>query len=175
MNDILLNEILKSTKPEPTNLSPNSDDNSVNDIINSLSVPPQPIELPPVMTLKDEDLDQFIRDNAGQLIVDSLNYVRELKTAMGTNCSPKEIESIAEMIKATSAAIESLNKMSITRQKINSQEKLKIMDNQQKLENKDNDKITFSRDYVFNKLMELHANKKSGESKKIDDPVVDVD
>ena len=59
--------------------------------------------------------------------------------------------------------------MSITRQKIKAAKELKEMDTKLKLEEKDNDKITFTRDQLFEMIM----SKKKQEG--IQDEPIDLD
>ena len=157
MDDILLKELLKSTKTEPTNFDKEPED--INSILDKLE-PPEPPKERETMELSEEDMEKFIRNNTGQLIKEGLDYVRDLKEVRGTNIDSKEIESIAEMIKATAAAIESLNKIATTKMKIKSMKDIKQLE----VDNQDHDKITITRDQLFK--MALEANQQNQKNVK---------
>lgn len=64
-------------------------------------------------TLSSTDLKQFLLDQAGQLIKGSVDCVNNYKELLGGNPDFKEAGALAELIKAASATIESLNKVYI--------------------------------------------------------------
>lgn len=170
MNDILLKEIIKSTKTEPTNFD--NESSELNDILQKIEEPPV-VKERETMELSEEELEKFIRNNAGQLIKEGLEYVRDLKEIRGTNVDAKEIEAIAEMIKATASAVESLNKISITKMKIKSAKEVKQLE----AETQDHDKITITRDQLFK--MAIEANKQNQQnikeaSRTIENEIIDV-
>lgn len=168
-NDILLNEILKSTDVTSPNItSSEQSKENIDDLIKDISDPVEPVKLPPIMELKEENTEEFIRNNAGQLVQEGLDYVRQLKAERGNNVSYKEIESIAEMIKATASAIESLNKISIVKLKNESKEKLKQLEKE--TENKL--QLSVTRDQLFDMMIKYNESKK--DNKQLDDTIIDI-
>lgn len=107
--------------------------------------------------LKPEDLEQFILNNTGKLIKDSMNTIDDIKQYIINAPEPEDVHSLAELYKASTGAIETLNKILIQNQKSKTQLTVKKLDIESKLNLKnttDDDKISFTRDEVFNKLME---------------------
>lgn len=107
--------------------------------------------------LKPEDLEQFILNNTGKLIKDSMNTIDDIKQYIINAPEPEDVHSLAELYKASTGAIETLNKILIQNQKSKTQLTVKKLDIESKLNLKntaDTDKISFTRDEVFNKLME---------------------
>lgn len=149
-NDILLRIINKDEK-EKNNIT-----DEVDDIIEGIDEISTPKELPPVMNLSSDDLESFIRNNAGQLVTEGLDYVRQLKAERGTNISSKEMESIAELIKATSSAIESLNKLSVVHLKHKNEQELKQLE----MKSNESDKITITREQLFEMAVKMNQQKK---------------
>mgnify|MGYP006434360927 FL=1 len=69
---------------------------------------------------------------------------------------PEDVHSLAELYKASTNAIECLNKILIQQQKSSTQVAIKTMDIQakQQLTTDDQKKITFTRDEIFEKLIQ---------------------
>lgn len=90
-------------------------DDELNTLLDELhAVPTKTKQLQTITpTLSNENLKQFLLDQAGQLIQNGVNCVGEYKTILGGNPDTKEATALAELIKASSAAIESLNKLYI--------------------------------------------------------------
>jgi len=184
-NDILLKEIqkiygtptdpqikkeLEEELPTPVTLEePKTESSDIDDILNNIPQSELKNNTTEILELKDENLDQFILNHAGQMVKDSVEYIKELKEHFQLNSTPDEIKAFSAAVEASAAAIESLNKMSITRQKIKAAKELKEMDTKLKLEEKDNDKITFTRDQLFEMIM----SKKKQEG--IQDEPIDLD
>ena len=78
--------------------------------------------------LKKEDLEKFIIDNAASVVQDSIEMLQSLKMDILTGADPKMVESISELVKATTAAIESLSKLKLSDDKLKGQKELKQMD-----------------------------------------------
>lgn len=167
-NDILSKEIQKiygesisenniKDVPDPINVT--NKDSDINDILEHLQQNEEKQKPQDKFELKDENLDQFILNNAGQIIKDSVEYIRELREHYQLNSTPDEIKAFSVAVEASAAAIESLNKMSITRQKIKAAKELKEMDTKLKLEQKDNNQITFTRDQLFEMIIKNNNSK----------------
>lgn len=121
-------------------------------------------------TLSSEDLKQFLLDQAGQLIQNSIQCVNGYRDYLGMSPGEKEVQSLAELIKASSAAIESLNKLYIQDERSKSAEKVERIRSEAKmLENGAGGalKITMSRKELMDAIFK--------KTKAIDDgPVIDV-
>lgn len=75
-----------------------------------------------------ENLEEFIMKSSGALVQDSLEMISNIKEF--TNLAPdaRETESLAELVKASSTAIETLNKILLQNKKGETQIKVKEMD-----------------------------------------------
>jgi len=108
-------------------------------------------------SLDKADLEQFILNNTGRLINDSMNTIDNIKQYIISAPEPEDVHSLAELYKASTGAIETLNKILLQQQKSDTQVAIKTMDIQSKqalAENKDKDRLTFTRDEIFNKLIQ---------------------
>lgn len=106
--------------------------------------------------LEKEDLEQFILNNTGRLIQDSMNTIDNIKQYIINAPEPEDVHSLAELYKASTTAIEALNKLLLQQQKSETQMAIKTMDINSKkelAETKEN-KLTFTRDEIFEKLVE---------------------
>lgn len=104
-----------------------------------------------------ENLEEFIMQSSGSLVQDSLEVIGSLKEY--TNMAPdaRETESIAELIKASTSAIETLNKILLQQKKSETQIKVKQMDvdSRQGLAiAEQKTKILLSREDIMKKLIE---------------------
>lgn len=185
-NDILLKEIqkiygepetkelkneLKKETPMPIEFK--NEENDVDDILKHLQQNEKAQQPTEIFELKDENLDQFILNHAGQMVKDSVEYIKELKDHFQLNSTPDEIKAFSAAVEASASAIESLNKMSITRQKIKAAKELKEMDNKLKIEQKDNNQITFTRDQLFEMIMKNNQSNNK-QSKQIQEQPIDI-
>ena len=98
--------------------------------------------------LEKDDLEQFILNNTGKLIQDSMETIDTIKQYVVSAPEPEDVHSLAELYKASTSAIEALNKILLQQQKSNTQVAIKTMDIQskQQLSQSDSKKITFTRD-----------------------------
>ena len=67
-------------------------------------------------SLAKEDLEQFILDNTGKLIKDSMDTIDDIKQYIISAPEPDDVHSLAELYKASTSAIEALNKILIQQQ-----------------------------------------------------------
>lgn len=107
--------------------------------------------------LKKEDLEQFILDNQGTLIKDSVDVLQIMKQYVASAPNAEDIGSFAELLKATSTAIDNLTKLHTSNQRVDTQVKLKTMDIEAKKEiNNDNNmmKLVGTREEIFKKMLE---------------------
>ena len=61
--------------------------------------------------LSPDNLEKFVLDKSATLVVQSMEAVDNLKDYIQAGASDKEITAFAEVVKASSAALESLNKL----------------------------------------------------------------
>lgn len=119
--------------------------------------------------LRKEDLETFVLANASAIVLDSIEMIQSLKTDVMAGGDPKMVESVSELVKATTSALDSLSRLKMADDKIKSQKELKIMDIDSKspelLGNSPG--IFISREEAFRLF--LDKNKKN-----IEEPTIDV-
>ncbi len=122
--------------------------------------------------LKKEDIETFILENASAIVLDSVEMVQSLKQDVMAGGDSKMVESISELVKATTAALETLSRMKMSDDKLKGQKELKQMDIDAKLiagESSETSGIFLSREEL---LKHLFVKK---DTKKIEDtPPIDV-
>jgi hypothetical protein len=127
--------------------------------------------------LQKEDLEKFVIDNASLIIDDSIEMIQALKIDVIAGADPRMVESISELLKATTSAIESLSKLKLSDDKIKAQKEIKQMDIDSKeiggnIENASQGGVFISREELLNKLLN-HTPKE--EPKSIEDtPPIDI-
>ena len=120
-------------------------DDTVNDILTQLkgNVPVTKKQSEEETLTKDQ-LEEFIIKNSGRLITKSLNIVDDVKDFVVAGSDSKDVAALAELINATSAAIDTLNRVYISdgnnknriqvkQMDIESRERINITDNQTKI------------------------------------------
>tara|TARA_B110000495_G_C22918774_1_gene536739 strand:+ start:54 stop:542 length:489 start_codon:yes stop_codon:yes gene_type:complete len=128
--------------------------------------------------LQKEDLEKFVIDNASLIIDDSIEMIQALKIDVIAGADPKMVESISELLKATTSAIESLSKLKLSDDKIKAQKEIKQMDIDSK-ENGGNLEISggqgglyISREELLKKILNHSSDEKP---KAIEDtPPIDI-
>jgi replicative DNA helicase len=117
--------------------------------------------------LKKEDLEEFVITNAGKVVNHSLEMVENLKLEVLAGADSKLIESVSELVKATTSAIDALSKLKISEDKIKAQKEITQMNIQAKIirdeEESNTPKLTFTRNDIIKLL-----------NQKEESPVVDV-
>lgn len=109
------------------------------------------------MSLDKSELEQFILDNQSTLIKDSVDVLQIMKQYVASAPNAEDIGSFAELLKATSTAIDNLTKLHTSNQRVDTQVKLKRMDIEAKKEiNQDNNKMKLigTREEIFKKMLE---------------------
>jgi hypothetical protein len=104
---------------------------SVDLLINQLkSIPKATKEVEQVEdTLTKENLEEFILKHTGNLVKQASESVTLVRDYVEAAPNAEEVTALAELIKATSSAVESLNRILITDKKTNTAIKIKEMDN----------------------------------------------
>jgi len=120
-------------------------DEAVNDIISQLKQNNKTAKTPvEENVLKREDIEDFIIQNSSRLIKKSLSIVDNVNDYISSAPENRDVAAMAELIKASSGAIEALNKLHTAKERnetqvevkqmdIDSKEKLNLADNQTKL------------------------------------------
>ena len=83
--------------------------------------------------LEPEDLQKFILNNTGKLIQDSMDTIDNIKQYIISAPEPEDVHSLAELYKASTGALETLNKIYLQQNKSDTTIKVKTMDIQAKL------------------------------------------
>ena len=137
-------------------------DEAVNDIISQLKqnnkVARTPVE---ESVLDKEDLEDFLIQNSGKLIKKSLSIVDNVNDYISSAPENRDVAALAELIKASSSAIETLNKLHVAKERnetqlevkkidVESKERINIADNQAK--------ILLSREDIMNALLDDDKN-----------------
>ena len=105
-----------------------------------------------------EELEQFVIDNAGQLIQESFAVMNNYKDMINTAPNAEDVSAYAELIKASTNALESLNKILVQDKRSKTSMELKQIDIEQKkalIDHKaDTHLLTMGREEMFKKLMD---------------------
>lgn len=115
--------------------------------------------------LEKEDLEKFILNTTGDLIVEGLDLVKNLKEVYMTVVDAEQISSLAETYKAVSTALNILKDINIADKKVTNNTELKKMDidskkellklkEENKVEISEANKLTCTRDELFKMLMD---------------------
>tara|TARA_R100000742_G_C4202124_1_gene30912 strand:- start:55 stop:495 length:441 start_codon:yes stop_codon:yes gene_type:complete len=133
-------------------------DEAVNDIIDQLKqnnkVAKAPVE---ESVLNKEDLEDFLIQNSGKLIKKSLSIVDNVNDYISSAPENRDVAALAELIKASSSAIETLNKLHVAKERNETQLEVKKIDVQSKerINIADNQaKILLSREDILNALVD---------------------
>jgi len=107
--------------------------------------------------LTKENIEKFVIENAGKLVKESLEVVTNVKDYISSAPENKDVSSLADLIAATSTAIETLNKIIVTDKRNETVIKAKDMDIKSRKELKEVDtttKLLATREQVFKMLID---------------------
>ena len=133
-------------------------DEAVNDIISQLKHNNKVVKAPIEESILDkENLEDFLIQNSGKLIKKSLSIVDNVNDYISSAPENRDVAALAELIKASSSAIETLNKLHVAKERnetqlevkkidVESKERMNIADNQAK--------ILLSREDIMKALVE---------------------
>lgn len=108
-------------------------------------------------TVTDENLEEFIMKTSSALIEDSLEVLQNVKQYTANSPDARECTSIAELIKASASAIDTLNKIAIQKHKAKTQIEVKQLDIDTKkgIANQEQQtKLLLSREDIMDRLIE---------------------
>ena len=106
--------------------------------------------------LSKEDIEDFVVQNSGKLIIQSLGLMDQVRDYIIASSDPDNISAYADLIKASSNAIESLNKLVVQNKRSATAIMTKQMDvdSRKGIEDVDNsDKLIGTREEVFRKIL----------------------
>ena len=133
-------------------------DEAVNDILSQLKNTTVIKQTPVTDTLTKEKLEEFLIKNSGKLVTDSINLIDDMRDFVGTaDADPDSISALAELIKAASSAVDTLNKIYISDERNKNQVKIKTMDieSKEKLSIMDNQtKVLLSREDILKAIID---------------------
>lgn len=84
--------------------------------------------------LEKDNLEQFLINNAGKLIKRSVDLIESIRDNVEASGEHKDVSALAELVGATSSAIETLNKIVINDKRTETAVKIKEMDIKNKKE-----------------------------------------
>ena len=133
-------------------------DEAVNDILSQLKNTTVIKQTPITDTLTKEKLEEFLIKNSGKLVTDSINLIDDMRDFVGTaDADPESISALAELIKAASSAVDTLNKIYISDERNKNQVKIKTMDieSKEKLSIMDNQtRVLLSREDIMKAIID---------------------
>ena len=106
--------------------------------------------------LSKEDVEEFIIKKSSKLIQDSLELIDNMKEVVHHMPEAENVSSLAELIKASTGAIETLNKLVVQDKKSNTTIKAKELDIESKKQLQTSDqqhKLLLSREEVIERLI----------------------
>ena len=134
-------------------------DDAVNDIITQLKGNKKDVSEREreQVEINTDNLEEFIKNNSSKLVTKSLDIVDNVNDYISSAPENRDVAALAELIKASSGAIEALNKLHTAKERnetqvavkqmdIESKERLNVIDNQTKM--------LLSRDDVMKALVE---------------------
>lgn len=127
----------------------------VGDIITQLKGTTALSKKEPEDDLTKEKLEEFIIKNSGKLIKRSLDIIDDVQAYISSAPDAKDVAAFAELLKASSASMESLNKIYISLEKNKTTKDIKQMDIVSKERQNTQDNIThlLSRKEIMKELM----------------------
>jgi|TARA_B110000495_G_scaffold155235_1_gene138531 hypothetical protein len=114
------------------------------------------VEASEKVNLSRDDLEEFILENQATLIKDSVDVLQIMKQYVAAAPNAEDVESFAELLRATSTAIDNLTKLHTSNQRVDTQVKVKQMDIDAKKINNDNNNKTMligTREEIFKKML----------------------
>ena len=104
----------------------------------------------------DENLEEFILKTSSELIENSLDVISNVKEYTAGSPDARECQSLAELIRASASAIDTLNKVLLQRKKGEMQKEVKMMDirSKQGIANAEQQtKVLLSREDIMKQLV----------------------
>lgn len=134
-------------------------EDNIDDLINQLKNTDKEIKKLPKkeeFTLDKQDLEQFLINKAGKLINDSMEMVDNVKQYVAAAPNSEEVESLANLLKATTSSIDSLSRIFVQNKRSETSVNVKQMDIDSKkelLQTDHQNKLELSREEVLERLI----------------------
>ena len=147
-------------------------DDSVNDIISQLKGNNSLAKTKVETNVDKEKLEEFIIQNSGDLIAKSLDIIDDVKDYISSAPEARDVAAFAELLKAASSSIETLNKVYVSIEKNKTSKEIKQMDVESKERINQEQNVTYllSRKEIMKELM----GEEEKQEKKVDGDVVDI-
>mgnify|MGYP003625772415 FL=1 len=132
-------------------------DEAVNDIITQLKHNNNTTRQVEESVLDKEDIEDFIIQHSSRLIKKSLSIVDNVNDYISSAPENRDVAALAELIKASSGAIESLNKLHTAKERNDTQVAVKQMDieSKERINITDNQtKVLLSREDIMQALID---------------------
>ena len=107
--------------------------------------------------LDKEQVEDFVIQQSSKLIRETNDLIMSMKDYIAHSPESKEILALSELIKASTSAIDTLNKINLSEKKNKAAKEIKAMDIESKKELKtteNQNRMTFTREEILKKLME---------------------
>ena len=141
-------------------------DEAVNDIITQIKGSKETVqEKQDDVEIDRESLEEFIMQNSGKLVTKSLDIVDNVNDYIASAPENRDVAALAELIKASSGAIDTLQKLHTSNERNETQKEVKRMDveSKERISIVDNQtKVLLSREDIMDALVDK------------DDDVIDV-
>jgi hypothetical protein len=149
----------------------NGVDQIAQDIVDQINMPIETVSDSNDNDINTENLEQFVINSASKLVKDSLDLIAGASGDALASGDPEAIEAAAALIKSSSSAVETLNRLLIANNRNKSAKEIKKLDIESKLQmnNEDNQtKLIMSREEVFKFIMD------QDDTDDEDDGVIDI-
>ena len=112
----------------------------------------------PENKLEKEQIEDFVIQQSARLIKETNELILSMKDYIAHSPESKEILALSELIKASTSAIDTLNKINLNEKKNQTAKQIKLMDIESKKQLKeaasDPNRVTFTREEILKKLMD---------------------
>lgn len=133
---------------------------SVNDLINELKINTKEnkdLLNKDAFNLPKDKLEEFVLNSTGKLVTQGLDIVEGVKEYVMNNPESREVQALAEALKAVASALSVVKDIHITQIRRDGAKELKNMDIEARKEIKqeeNNTRLYITRDEIFKKIME---------------------
>ena len=133
-------------------------DEAVNDIITQIKSSKETVlEKQDNVEIDRDSLEEFIMQNSGKLVTKSLNIVDNVNDYIASAPENRDVAALAELIKAASTAIDTLQKLHTSNERNQTQKEVKRMDveSKERISIVDNQtKVLLSREDIMDALVD---------------------
>lgn len=132
---------------------PNNDD--IDNILDALKEKNTALKKEIRQSATKENLEQYVIESASSIVNEGVDLIKNLGVFLNAAPEAKDLSAYAELINATSSAIESLNKIIVQNKKGETLKELKRMDYEQKREliGDAKEALVSTREEIFKKLI----------------------